>query len=391
MTTVATEIHGICKDGFQRVHEAFVANFADHGEIGAALALVVDGEIVVDIWGGHADAQRTRLWEQDTIVNVYSTTKGVVAVCANRLIEEGKIDPEAPVARYWPEFAQAGKEDLPVKYILNHRAGLPAVSNVIPRELTYQWEPLVDALAAQEPWWEPGTKHGYHAVTFGYLVGEIVRRVTGKSIGTYWRTEIAEPTGIDFHIGFGPEIDGRCANMIPAPLQMPSPDSELGMAMLNPASVSFKAFMITPEPLLNPLYMNSREWRAAEVPAGNGHGNARALARMYGALSTDGAIDGFQILHPDTIADATVEQSYGPDAVLFYPMRFGRGFGLDIPEYQLSPGATLFGHGGMGGSFGYADPAARIGIGYTMNQMSQSTEDVDPRWKHMFDAIYASL
>jgi CubicO group peptidase (beta-lactamase class C family) len=391
MTTTSTEIHGICKDGFQRVKEAFAANFADHGDVGAALVLVVDSEVVVDIWGGYADAARTRLWEQDTIVNVFSTTKGVVATCANRLIEQGKLDPEAPVAKYWPEFAQAGKETLPVKYILNHQAGLPAVDNIIPRELGFQWAPLVDALAAQKPWWEPGTKHGYHTVTFGHLVGELVRRITGKSVGTYWRTEIAEPAGIDFHIGFGPELDGRCAEVIPAPFQMPDPDHPLGKAFLNPASVTFKSYMITPEPMLNPQYMNTREWRAAEVPAANGHGNARSLARMYGALAADGQLDGFRILHPETVAESTREQSYGPDEVVFYNTRFARGFARSLPEYKLSPGDALFGHGGLGGSFGYADPEARFGFAYTMNKMISSPIDVDPRWPRMFDAVYSSL
>ena len=389
--TTTIEIQGVCKDGFQRVKDVFADNFADHGEIGAALSLVVDGKLVVDIWGGYADAQRTRRWERDTIVNVYSTAKGIVAVCANRLIEQGKLDPEAPVAKYWPEFAQAGKDDLPVKYILNHRAGLPAVDQLLPREAGYAWEPLVNALAAQKPWWEPGTQHGYHAVTFGHLVGELIRRVTGMTVGTYWRTEIGQPAGIDFHIGFGPELDSRVADMVPAPLRMPSPDSPLAAAMLNPASTTFKAFMITPEPMLNPMYMNSREWRAAEVPAGNGHGNARALARLYGALATDGQLDGFHILSPETVAEATLEQSYGPDAVIFFPMRFGRGFLLDIPELQISPTGKLFGHGGMGGSFGYGDPDARIGVGYTMNKMIMAEDNVDPRWKPMFDAIYSSL
>jgi CubicO group peptidase (beta-lactamase class C family) len=389
--TTTIEIHGTCKSGFERVKDAFADNFAGHGEIGAALALTLEGETVVDIWGGYSDPQRTRPWNRDTIVNVYSTTKGILAVCANRLIEEGKLDPEAPVSRYWPEFAQAGKEALPVKYVLSHRAGLPAVDAMLPRDAGYAWEPLVTALAAQRPWWEPGTQHGYHAVTFGHLVGEIVRRVTGMSVGKYWRTEIAEPAGIDFHIGFGPEHDSRVADMVPAPLQMPPPGNPLGAAMMNPASMTFKAFMITPEPLLNPLYMNSRGWRAAEVPAGNGHGNARALARLYGALATDGQVGGFHLLWPETVAEATLEQSYGPDAVVFFPLRFGRGFGLDIPEFQISPTGRLFGHAGMGGSFGYADPDARLGIGYTMNKMVMSPDDIDPRWRPIFDAVYSSL
>ncbi len=205
--TTTIEIKGTCKDGFQRVKEAFAANFENHSEVGASLAVMLDGEMAVDLWGGYADGQRTRPWERDTIVNTFSTTKGMTAICANQLIEQGKLDPEAPVAQYWPEFAQAGKEKLPVKYLLSHRAGLPAVSQMLPMETSYKWEPLVDALAAQEPWWEPGTKHGYHAITFGSLVGEVVRRVSGMSVGNYFRKQVAEPLGIDYYIGFGPELD----------------------------------------------------------------------------------------------------------------------------------------------------------------------------------------
>ncbi|HEY8768076.1 MAG TPA: serine hydrolase domain-containing protein, partial [Dehalococcoidia bacterium] len=262
--TTTTEIKGTCKDRFQRVKEAFAANFEDHGEVGASLAVMVDGEMAVDLWGGYADGQRTRPWERDTIVNTYSTTKGMTAICANQLIEQGRLDPEAPVARYWPEFAQAGKDKLPVKYLLSHKAGLPAVSQTLPREASYDWQPLVDALAAQEPWWEPGTTHGYHAVTFGHLVGEVVRRVSGMTVGNYFRKQVAEPLGIDFYIGFGPELDPRCAEMIPAPFQAPPPGHPLFAAFTNPQSMTFKAFMISPEPMLNPNYMNTREFRAAE-------------------------------------------------------------------------------------------------------------------------------
>jgi CubicO group peptidase (beta-lactamase class C family) len=391
--TTTIEIQGICKDGFERVKEAFAANFADHGEIGASLAVVVEGQIVVDLWGGYANAERTRPWLQNTIVNVYSTTKGMTAISANRLIEEGKLDPEAPVARYWPEFAANGKQDLPVKYLLSHRAGLPAVDSVLPREDQYKWESLTNALAAQKPWWEPGTTHGYHALTFGHLVGEVVRRVTGMSIGTYFRKTFAEPLGIDFHIGFGPEIDDQCAEMVPAPLRTPDPSNRLAASLLDPTSMTFKSFMITPEPMINPTYMNAREWRAAEVPAANGHGNGRALATIYGALANGGSITGTHILSQETIDDARREQSYGEDAVLLgIPTRFGRGFMLEAPEYGLTDGARLFGHPGMGGSFGFADADAKVGMGYTMNKMVlPDGYVVDPRWMPMFESIYESL
>ncbi len=391
--TTTLEIKGTCKDGFQRVKDAFAANFADHGEVGASLAVMVDGELAVDLWGGYADGALTRPWERDTIVNTFSTTKGMTAICANRLIEQGKLDPEAPVAKYWPEFAQAGKDKLPVKYLLNHQAGLPAVSEMMPLETSYQWQPLVDALAAQKPWWEPGTRHGYHAITFGSLVGEVIRRISGMSVGTYFRKEVAEPLGIDFWIGFGPELDSRCGEMIPAPFQAPPPGHPLFAAFANPQSVTFKTFMLSPLPMMNPNYMNTREWRAAEVPAANGHGNARALATVYGALARGGEVGGVQVLQRETIEDARKEQSNGEDAVLMIPSRFGRGFFLELPEYALTPNTTLFGHPGLGGSFGLADPEAKVGIGYAMNKMYLPPDmiSLDPRWETILSSLYESL
>ena len=318
--TTTIEIKGKVKDGFQRVKEAFAANFADHGEVGASLAVMVDGEMVVDLWGGYADGQRTRPWERDTIVNTFSTTKGMTAICANQLIEQGKLDPEAPVAKYWPEFAQAGKDKLPVKYLLSHKAGLPAVDNMIPARL--QVGNAGQRAGRAEAVVGAGTQHGYHAVTFGSLVGEVIRRVSGMSVGTYFRKQVAEPLGIDYHIGFGPELDSRCAEMIPAPFQAPPPEHPLFAAFTNPQSMTFKAFMITPEPMLNPNYMNTREWRAAEVPAANGHGNARALATVYGALARGGEVNGVQRAaerHDRRHAQGAVERrgrsAVDPDAV----------------------------------------------------------------------------
>lgn len=388
-TTIA--IQGTVKDGFQRVKEAFAANFADHGEVGAALSVVANGETVVDIWGGYADPQRTRPWQRDTIVNVYSTTKGLTATCAHRLVDQGKLDIDAPVAKYWPEFAQAGKEDLPVRYLLSHRAGLSAISTMLPADETFAPEPMLNALAAQKPWWEPGTKFGYHALTFGYLVGEVIRRVSGMTVGAYFRKEIAEPLGMDTHIGFGPELDARCAEMIPAGFEGVDLDNPIAKAFMDPASLTFKSFWMTPVPLIDPQYMNKRGWRAAEVPAANGHSDARSLARMYGALARGGEIDGIRVLTREQIDIARTEQSYGEDAVLLMPMRFGLGYHLDIPELQISPTGAIFGHAGMGGSFGYADPEAGIGIGYVMNKMLIPPDLVDPRWRPMVDAIYGSL
>ena len=392
--TTATEIHGICKPGYERVRDAFERNFEEHGEVGAALSLVVAGETVVDVWGGHADGALTRPWEEDRIVNTFSTTKGIKTICALRLIEQGKLDVDAPVAKYWPEFAAAGKEDITVRQIMSHQAGLVGIDSMIPVEKAYEWEPLVEALAAQKPFWEPGTKFGYHAVTFGSLVGEVIRRVSGKSVGTFWREEFAEPLGLDFYIGFAEELDERCATMIPAPLpDLSKLDHPLYKAILDPSSLTFKAFMISPLMLVNPLYMNTREWHAAEVPAANGHGTARSLARLYGALATGGTLDGIRVLKPETIEMATQTQSQGQDAVLLFPTRFGLGFILDIPEFQISPNGTTFGHFGMGGSFGIADPEAKFGVGYVMNKMMLTNPETrdDPRLRGMFNAIYESV
>ena len=218
------EIGGYCDSRFRAVKDAFAQNFDLHGEVGASVAAMVDGRVVVDLWAGYADGARTRPWERDTIVNVYSTTKGMVAACAHRLVEKGLLDLDAPVARYWPEFAQMGKERLPVRYLLSHKAGLPAIREPLPVGTLYDWNAMAAALAGEEPWWEPGAKHGYHAVTFGFLVGEVVRRVSGKSVGAYFRDEIAAPLSLDFHIGLGAEHDTRTAELLAAPPL--EPDSE---------------------------------------------------------------------------------------------------------------------------------------------------------------------
>src|SRR5580658_10101739 len=210
-------IAGTCDPRFRKVREAFAANFETAGEIGASVAMYIDGKQVVDLWGGYADRARTRPWTRDTLVNIYSTTKGLAAMCAHRLVDQGKLDLDAPVAKYWPEFAAAGKDKLPVRYLLSHRAGLPAIRKTLPPEALYDWKTMTAAVAAQEPWWEPGKKHGYHAITYGWLVGEIVRRASGKTLGTYFRDEIVSPLGLDAYIGLDARNDARTANIIPSP------------------------------------------------------------------------------------------------------------------------------------------------------------------------------
>ncbi len=384
------DIQGECDSRFHAVKEAFRRNFETYAEVGASLAVMVDGRMVVDVWGGHMDAARTRPWERHTIVNVWSTTKGIVATCAHRLVDQGLLDLDAPVAKYWPEFAQAGKEELPVRYLLSHQAGLPAVREPLPIGSAFKWEVMTAALAKQEPWWEPGTKHGYHAFTYGWLVGEVIRRITGMTVGNYFREEIAEPLGLDFHIGLGAEHDGRVAEIIPP--EMPQPgESNFVMEMLRDTeSMSFKAIG-NPLDLMNFANANTREWRAAEIPAANGLGNARAVARLYGALARGGELDSVRVLSQEAIERAIVEQASGPDEVMGLSLRTALGFVLTSPEAALGPNSRAFGHAGAGGSLGFADPDAKVAFGYTMNRMLQGGSLVDPRWGAMIDAVYASL
>ncbi len=389
--TAAVDVQGECERGFEPVREALVESFAAGREVGASVAVMVDGRMVVDLWAGSANEAGTRPWERDTIVNVYSTTKGMTSICAHRLVDQGLLDLDAPVAKYWPEFAQAGKEALPVRYLLSHRAGLPAIKAPLPRGSMFQWDTMTAALAAQEPWWEPGTKHGYHALTFGWLVGEVVRRISGRSLGTFFREEIAEPLGLDFHIGLAEEHDARTAEMIPVPPPPPGERNLFAEFLGDTESMVFKAF-VNPPDLVEPGSVNTREWRAAEIPAANGQGNARSLARVYGALARGGELDGVRVLSPAAIDAAMVEQSNGPDAILAgFPTRLGLGFFLTMPFFPLGPNSRAFGHAGAGGSLGYADLDAKVGFGYAMNQMAATVAEVDPRVKNLIDGVYRSL
>jgi len=362
----AVRVEGENASRFARVRAAFEKNFTT-GEVGAALAVTLDGELVVDLWGGHRDAARTKPWQRDTIVNVYSTTKGMTAICANRLAERGVLDLDAPVASYWPEFAQAGKSEIPVRWLLSHRAGLAALREQIPAGGQYDWKYMTEALAAEKPWWDPGTSHGYHALTYGYLVGEVLRRADGRTLGTYFREELAQPLGLDFWIGTAPELDARVADMIPAPPSPPGVPNPFAAAAQNPQSLVGRAFA---NPVIESGAVNSRAWRGAEIPAANGHGTARGLARIYGALAREGELDGVQVLSPAQIAHANSEQSFGRDEVLA-PLhtRFGLGFFMTQPMIPFGPNPRAFGHPGAGGSIAFADPDARIGIAYVMNQM----------------------
>jgi CubicO group peptidase (beta-lactamase class C family) len=383
-------IQGHCDPRFRAVEDAFRENFETFGEVGASISVVVDGEAVVDLWGGHMDPARTKPWERDTIVNVWSTTKGITATCIHQLADRGLLDLDAPVAKYWPEFAQAGKEALPVRYLLSHQAGLPAIRKPLPVGSAGEWDVMTEALAGQEPWWEPGTKHGYHAFTYGWLLGEVLRRITGETIGAYFRKQIAEPLGLDFHIGLEPEHDARTAEIIPPEMPPLGEDNFLMRMLRDSESMAFKAIGNPPD-LMNFANANTREWRAAEIPAANGHGTARSIARLYGVLARDSELDGVRMLSPQAIARAIEVQATGPDAVMGLPLHMALGWVVSSPEAPLGPNPRAFGHGGAGGSLGFADLDARVGFGYAMNKMVQTDGLVDPRWPSLIDAVYSSL
>jgi len=377
------EIRGSCDERFAGVRSALARNFRDHGEVGAAVAITIEGRLVVDLWAGWADRIRTRPWQRDTLVNVFSVGKAMAALSLLVLVERGQVDLDAPAARYWPEFAARGKSEVTVHMLLCHRAGLPAIRRSLPRFAMYDWELMTSALAAEEPWWEPGRTHGYHVNTFGFLIGEIVRRVSGENIGAFFRREVAAPLGADFHFGIGPEHDQRIADYLfgDEPPEMVDDDDErqflLRHVYLNPPGLSGFGTV------------NTRAWRAAEMPSTNGHASARAVARIYSVLACGGAIDGVRLLRTETIERAIAEASSGPDLVLRRPSRFGLGFQLTQPERPLGTNPRSFGHFGAGGSLGFADPDEQLAFAYTMNQPGPRWQN--PRNRGLIDAVYASL
>jgi CubicO group peptidase (beta-lactamase class C family) len=387
-------ISGFCDPRFARVQEEFARNFAERGEVGATVAVTLGGVSVVDLWGGWADEARKRPWERDTIAAVWSVGKAVSAICLLRLVDRRLVELEAPVARYWPEFAQAGKAAIPVRMLLSHQAGLPAIAKPLPPGASIlSWDTMVAALAEQEPWWEPGTRFGYHSNTIGFLIGEVVRRVDGRTIGTYVREELAEGLGVDFLIGVPPEEDGRVAEWIPYRAE-PGEESQRPWLDNDPAKVEgvdlARILAYRNPPGLPESGPNSRVWRAAEFPSTNPHSNARALARLFGGLANGGEIDGRRVLSRAIIERANTIESDGEDAMLGRPNRFGLGFQLTIPGVRpLGPGPRTFGHYGNGGLLGFADPEAGIGFGYVCNRAGRSWRD--PRNIPLIDAVYASL
>ena len=382
--TAEVPLDGVCDPRFAAVRDAFRTNFTERGEPGAAVAIAVGGHVVVDLWGGWSDRARMRPWARDTIVNIFSVGKALSAICALRLVERSVLSLDAPIADHWPEFAAAGKETITLRQVLSHRAGLPALRDTLPDGAMLDWNLMTGALAREAPWWAPGSAHGYHVNTFGYLVGETIRRANGKTLGTVLREQIASPLGADVHIGLPESEHARVADFL-FPDGMPSPPKNMSGDLQrmrwntywNPPGFSGRG------------WVNKREWRMAEIPSTNGHGNARGIARVYAALANGGTIDGVDILADATLNEATSEHSYGTDLVLERPTRFGLGFQLTHAERMLGPNPRTFGHFGAGGALGFCDPDAGVAFGYVTN-------DMGPRWQNprnsaLMDAVYASL
>lgn len=353
-------VDGHCDPAFARVGEIFADNFDRGLEVGASVAISVDGELVVDLWGGHADAEMSTPWAEHTLANLYSTTKPMAALCVHLLADRGGLDLDDPVARHWPEFAEAGKQGVLVRHLLCHAAGLSGLDVDVTIQEMYDHDRIARLLAAQAPWWKPGTQSGYHVVTYGYLLGELVRRVAGVSLGEYFRIEIAQPLNADLHIGVPASELERLADVVPLP----------GAEVLNLApgqdTITSRSFA---RPPLIAAEANTRAWQQAELPAVNGYGNARSVVRAQTPMACGGTAFGVELLSARAVEVAFTEQFRGVDVVLGQPMRYALGYGLAQPEMPLGANRDTAFWGGWGGSMVTVDTVARTCFGYVPNRM----------------------
>jgi len=371
------EVHGFVHDKFASVRDAFAKNLATGADIGASFSATIGGETVADLWGGHRDEHKTKPWERDTIVNVYSTTKTMCALTALLCADQGLIDFKAPVATYWPEFAKNGKDKITVGHLMSHSAGVPGWEKKITVEDIYDWDKTVGLLAEQEPWWEPGTVSGYHALTQGYLVGEVVRRVKGKSLGTVFRDEIARPLDADFHIGLPASEDARVGDLIPP------------TATLVTAASSDVAKRTFNNPAMTALEPRTRAWRAAEIPAAGGIGNARSVALIQSILANDGTLRGQRFMSKEGARKALEPQVEGTDLILGTPITFGLGYGLPGDMLPVPHPNTIF-WGGWGGSLVVVDYDAKMTMAYVPNRMVGTTTG-DGRVAGMMFGMFGGL
>jgi CubicO group peptidase (beta-lactamase class C family) len=374
--------NGTVAPGFEAVREAFDRNFAEFGEVGASVAATVDGEMVVDLWGGTATYDHGEGdWERDTIINVWSTTKTMAALCCLVLADRGDLDLYAPIASYWPEFAAAGKDEVAARHVLSHSAGLAGWEEAITPEDYLDHDKLAHLLAAQEPWWEPGSQPGYHAITQGYLLGEIVKRVDGRSLGTFYADEIAGPLGADFHIGTGPEHDARIAHVIP-----PATGS-LAAEGVADDSIAHRAMSNPPD--FGAAFSQRHDWRRAEIPAAGGHGNARSVATAHTPTACGGSANGVDILSAEGVDRIFDEQVHGMDLVLGIDIRHGMGYGLPTPLVPFPHERSCY-WGGWGGSLAIIDTETKLSFSYVMNKMGDGTTG-DLRGFNVLLPMFAAL
>lgn len=385
---------GHCAPAFDAVRAAFEHNLVHGGELGASLAVEIDGECVVDLWGGWADAEGTTPWQRDTLSVVFSNTKPATALCIHLLAEAGELDLDQPVARYWPAFAAAGKDATTPRMLLDHSAGLPALRERLPDGAAFDWDFMVERLEREAPFWAPGTRVGYHALTYGWLLGELVRRIGGCSLGEFFRRQVAQPLGLDFWIGLPASEESRVATIAP-PAATSVPRNAFERALMEEPQSPTALYMKNTGGW-RPSGFNSRAGHAAELGAAGGITHARSLARLYGTLACGGLRGGFRLLREDTLAKATaVSSATHDDACLRVPTRFAAGFmrqmdnrarGLDSACF----GRDAFGHVGAGGSLAFASPSRRLGFGYTMNRMGPGVL-LNARADRLVQAVYEAV
>ncbi len=386
-------IEGSLHPGFEAVAEEFRRNFTERGDVGAAVTVYHHGRPVVDLWGG--EARPGQPWAEDTMACVFSTTKGVTSFVVQLLYDRGDLHLDAPITEYWPEFGAAGKAAITTRDVLSHRSGAITFPDYLDMlELDDPWaevEMIAERIAKASPLWEPASRHGYHALTFGWILGEVVRRITGESLGTVFRKEVAEPLGLDFWIGVPDEHHHRVADLVDAP---PPTDAQVAayLALFNPGTWTGRAHFVGPDGVHRVAEAaNTAAYRSAEIPAGGGVGTARSLARLYALLAARGTLDGVTLVSPESVDAFTAQHVRGPDAVLLLETRYGLGYSRPTEMFPYGPNDGAFGHGGLGGSLAFADPEAAIAFAYVPNQLLFPSLDDTPRSYALIDAVYASL
>ena len=382
---MTTPTSGTCDASFVAVREAFENNFIEHGEIGAAVHITVDGVSVVDIWAGYSTPAKDRIWQDHQLVNAFSVGKGVTAVIAAQCVARGEFEYETLVTDVWPEFGTQGKEILTIRDLLGHRAGIPALRERLPRGAMFDWLQMTSALATERPWWEPGAAHGYHVNTFGFLIGEVIRRATGTTVGQLIQRDIASPLEADVYLGAPSHLHARMADF-EWPGGVPSEDVPVGMDEAQ--TMQFNTYS-NPSGLSGAGVVNSAQWREAEMPSTNMHASARGVSRLYTALAVGGTHENVEVIPREVLDVSVSEVSQGDDQVLGRVSRFAHGFQIPIPERGFGPHSESFGHYGAGGSVGFADPISRVGFGYVMNQMGPRWQN--PRNKALIEALYSCL